>query len=74
MPKVIEVIYENGVFKPLEKVSLPEKIRGEVIIKEKLLVDDIEGISKEIDEILKEIKIEEDPLEVLLEIRKRSWD
>ena len=29
MPKVIEVIYENGVFKPLEKVNLKEgeKIR-----------------------------------------------
>jgi len=24
MPKVIEVIYENGVFKPLEKVELKE--------------------------------------------------
>ncbi|RLI80949.1 antitoxin [Archaeoglobales archaeon] len=27
MPKVIEVIYENGVFKPLEKVELKEKSR-----------------------------------------------
>ncbi len=24
MPKTIEAIYENGVFKPLEKVNIPE--------------------------------------------------
>ncbi len=33
MPKVIEVIYENGVFKPLEKVDLKEGERVKVIIK-----------------------------------------
>ncbi|RLI77108.1 antitoxin [Archaeoglobales archaeon] len=27
MPKIIEVIYENGVFKPLEKVELGERVR-----------------------------------------------
>jgi len=27
MGKVIEVIYEDGVFKPLEKVNLPEKTK-----------------------------------------------
>lgn len=34
MPKIIEAIYENGVFKPLEKVELKEgervKIRVEI--------------------------------------------
>jgi len=35
---------------------------------------DIEGISEEVDKILKEVRIEEDPLEVLLEMRKRPWD
>jgi len=73
MGKIIEVIYEDGVFKPLEKVILPEKIRGKVIIEEKLM-GDIEGISEEVDKILKEVGIEEDPLEVLLEMRKRPWD
>ena len=73
MGKVIEVVYENGVFKPVKKVTLPEKIRGRVIIEEKLM-GDIEEISKEIDKILKEVEIEEDPLEVLLEMRKRPWD
>jgi len=32
MPKVIEVIYENGVFKPLEKVDLKEKTKLEITI------------------------------------------
>ena len=35
---------------------------------------DIEEISKKVEEVLKETKIEEDPLEILLEMRKRPWD
>mgnify|MGYP000409840017 CR=1 FL=1 len=34
MPKVIEVIYENGVFKPLEKVDLREKTKLKIAISE----------------------------------------
>ncbi|ADC66500.1 Protein of unknown function DUF104 [Ferroglobus placidus DSM 10642] len=34
MPKVIEVIYENGVFKPLEKVDLPQGVKVRIEIKE----------------------------------------
>ncbi|AEA46571.1 antitoxin family protein [Archaeoglobus veneficus] len=34
MPKIIEVIYENGVFKPLEKVDLKEKTRIKITIGE----------------------------------------
>ena len=41
MPKVIEVIYENGVFKPLGKVNLPEKTRL------KIKIDDIEDLLEE---------------------------
>lgn len=33
MPKVIEVVYENGVFKPLEKVDLKEGERVKIEIK-----------------------------------------
>ncbi|WP_290597233.1 MULTISPECIES: antitoxin family protein [unclassified Archaeoglobus] len=73
MEKVVEVIYENGVFKPIKKVALPEKTRGKVIVEEKL-VGDIEEVSRKIDEVLKETRIDEDPLEVLLEMRKRPWD
>ena len=34
MSKVIDAIYENGVFKPLEKVSLKEHERVHIIIEE----------------------------------------
>ncbi len=73
MGKVIEVVYENGVFKPVKKVTLPEKTQGKVIVEEKLM-GNIEEISREIDEVLKETKVDKDPLEVLLEMRKRQWD
>jgi len=69
--KVIEVIYENGVFKSVKSVILPEKTKGKVVVEEKVVKDDIEELSKEVDEILKETEIEE---EVLLEMRKRPWD
>ena len=32
MPKVIEVIYENGVFKPLENVDLKDKAKLKIAI------------------------------------------
>ena len=41
MPKIIEVIYENGVFKPLEKVDLPEKTRL------KIKIENIDDLLKE---------------------------
>ena len=37
MPKVIEVIYENGVFKPLEKVELKEGKKVRIEIKENIV-------------------------------------
>ena len=73
MVKVIEVIYENGVFKPMKKITLPEKAEGKVIIEERVM-GDIEEIIEEIDKALEEADISEDPLEVLLEMRKRPWD
>ena len=68
------MIYEDGVFKPLKKVKLPEKTRGKVIVEEKKLTDDVEKLSKDIDEILEHVEIDEDPLKILLEMRNRSWD
>lgn len=61
MPKVIEVIYENGVFKPLEKVDLLDKTRLKIkiediddtleefcgIIESKITLEDIEKIEYE---------------------------
>jgi len=48
MVKVIEVIYENGVFKPLEKVDLPEKSRFKIRIEEDIekLAEEFAGIGK----------------------------
>ena len=35
MPKIIEAIYENGVFKPLQKVDLKEGERVKIILEER---------------------------------------
>ena len=52
MPKVIEAVYEDGVFKPLEKVELKdgEKVRIEI---KKGVVDEVAGILKVDDEKVK---------------------
>ena len=70
MAKIIEAIYENGVFKPLQKVDLKD---GEVVrlriesVKSKGLIEVIEKLSEK----FKDVK--EDPLEILLEMRRRPW-
>ena len=68
---VIEAIYENGVFRPLRKVDLRDgtvvRLRIESV-KSKGLMEVIEKLSEK----FKDVK--EDPLEILLETRGRSWD
>jgi len=73
MEDVVEVVYENGVFKPLKKIDLPNSTKGKVIIERKK-VSNIEYFEKIIEELSKEIEIKEDPLKILLENRKRLWD
>ena len=41
MPKIIEMIYENGAFKPPKKVDLPEKTML------RLEIEDLEDLLKE---------------------------
>ena len=41
MPKIIEAIYENGVFKPLEKVDLREGEKLRLVVREN--VDNLRG-------------------------------
>jgi predicted DNA-binding antitoxin AbrB/MazE fold protein len=54
MPKVIEVIYENGVFKPLEKVELKEGKKVRIEIKENL-VERLKNYRTKVDrDVLKE--------------------
>ena len=70
MEKVIEAIYEKGVFKPLERVDLPEKTKLRIrieAVKPSGILDTAKEFRKKIN--LEEIK--EDPLQVLLEIRDR---
>jgi predicted DNA-binding antitoxin AbrB/MazE fold protein len=47
MPKVIEVIYEDGVFKPLEKVELKDGQRL------KIRIEDVDSIVNEAFGLLK---------------------
>ena len=44
MAKIIEAIYENGVFKPLEKVDLKEGERVRLKVEEISVVDRVFGI------------------------------
>ncbi|AAB90182.1 MULTISPECIES: antitoxin family protein [Archaeoglobus] len=47
MPKIIEAIYENGVFKPLQKVDLKEGERVRIKLeKVEEVVDEVFGILK----------------------------
>uniref|UniRef100_A0A7C3RBB2 Antitoxin n=1 Tax=Archaeoglobus fulgidus TaxID=2234 RepID=A0A7C3RBB2_ARCFL len=58
MPRIIEAIYENGVFKPLEKVDLKEGEKVRIIIGG--IVRKTMGIipSDRIQEIIEEIENE----------------
>ena len=70
MDKVIEVIYEDGVFKPLKKVEFPEKTRLKIRI-EAVKPSGILEIAREFRKRVNLTKIKEDPLEILLEMRER---
>ena len=56
----VEVVYENGVFKPVKKVNLKEGTHGKVII-EPGLADVIESFGK---------KVKKDALKEFLEERR----
>ena len=64
MPKTIEVMYEKGVFKPLQRVDLPEKVKLRMRIESEglyELIEDLSGMFR---------NVEEDPLKILLENRR----
>ncbi|WP_202318943.1 antitoxin family protein [Archaeoglobus neptunius] len=71
MGKVIEAIYEKGVFRPLEKVDLREGERVKIRV-ERTKSGDLPEFIDKLSEKFKDVEI--DPLEVLLEMRKRPWD
>ncbi|PXF57317.1 MAG: hypothetical protein C4B59_15400 [Candidatus Methanogaster sp.] len=64
MTKTIEVIYEKGVFKPLQRVDLPEKVKLRMRIESEGLYELIEDLSG----MFRNVK--EDPLKILLENRR----
>ncbi len=53
MPKIIEAIYENGVFKPLEKVELKRGEKVKVFVEERGIITDLLII--ELEKILKNL-------------------
>ncbi len=67
MTRVIEVIYENGVFKPLEKIDLPQGSRVKMKIEEErgILTPDF---IKELDKRIKALPKTRIDLETLDEI------
>jgi predicted DNA-binding antitoxin AbrB/MazE fold protein len=74
MAKAIEVIYEDGMFKLLEKVDFQESTRMRRII-EPVKPKGLLKLAEELKQKQKEecIEISEDPLEVLIRMRERYW-
>ncbi|MEM4616687.1 MAG: antitoxin family protein [Archaeoglobaceae archaeon] len=62
MPKIIEAVYENGVFKPLEKVEIRE---GEKV---RLRVE--ESIVNTLRKYRKKFKISQKEVDEFLELRR----
>lgn len=60
MPKVIDVIYENGILKPLEKVELKEKRKYRISITERRedIIKSYRGVLGEAGEELEEFEEE----------------
>ena len=51
MPKVIQAVYENGVFKPVEKIDLREHQEVEIILSElSSVTQKTQGILKGLDD------------------------
>ena len=61
MAKIIEAIYKNGVFKPLQKVDLKEGERVRIEIKRETLLDKLRRYR---------VKVDEDVLEKFLKERR----
>lgn len=60
MPKVIDVIYENGILKPLEKVELKEKQKYRISITERRedIIKSYRGVLGEVGEELEDFEEE----------------
>ena len=59
MQKTIEVVYEDGVFKPLKKVEIPEGTKIPIKITKSELLKEYRGILGKVDEkLLKRFELE----------------
>ena len=59
MQKTIEVVYENGVFKPLEKLEIPEGTKLPIKLTKSDKLKRYRGILGKVDEkLLKEFELE----------------
>ena len=61
MAKIIEAVYEKGVFKPLQKVDLKEGERVKIEIKKETLLEKLKRYR---------VKLDEDVLEKFLKERR----
>jgi len=72
MAKAIEVIYEGGVFKPLERVDFQESTKMRILL-EPVKPKGLLKLAEELEQKQKGegIELDEDPLEVLIRMRER---
>ena len=70
MGKVIEVVYENGVFKPLEKVDLRDGEIVEIEIKEKRISEKFYRVLEELEKKAPKVH---NALKVLEEVRNDRY-
>jgi len=70
MAKIIEAIYEKGVFKPLQKVDLKDGEIVEIEIKEKVISDKFYRVLEELEKRAPKIS---NALKVLEEIRNDRY-
>ena len=70
MARVIEAIYEKGVFKPLEKVDLKEREIVEIEIKEKRISDRFYQVLEELEKKAPKVR---NAFKVLKEVRNDRY-
>jgi predicted DNA-binding antitoxin AbrB/MazE fold protein len=72
MPKTIEAIYENGVFKPTKKVTIPEHSKIRLIISpEKEWAKEIKSLLKKVHSRTKKFPSEEIEKDITLASKEK---
>ncbi len=72
MPKTIEAIYENGVFKPIKKVTIPEHSKIRIIISpEKEWAKEIKSLLKKVHSRTKKFPSEEIEKDITLASKEK---